>query len=177
MINFPLPVLGFAAWSGTGKTTLLTQLIPLLNDKGLQVALVKHAHHAFSIDKPGKDSYRFREAGAKQVVIASRACIASITDTSTNESEPTLQETLSAINTDPLDLILVEGFKKAAIPKIELHRQTLGKPYLYPNDKHIIALATDQTTKTPSDLTLPLLDLNQPEEIVTFISHWLTTKK
>ena len=170
MINFPLPILGFAAWSGTGKTTLLTQLIPLLNDKGLQVGLVKHTHHTFSIDHKGKDSYRLREAGASQVVIASEQCIASISDRK-SEAEPSLQEALAVINTESLDLILVEGFKEEAIPKIELYRKSLGKPYLYPEDSMIFALAEDSDMSTQQ--SIPHLDLNQPEEIAIFIQQWL----
>lgn len=175
MINYPLPILGFAAWSGTGKTTLLTQLIPLLKARGLKVVLIKHAHHSFSIDHPGKDSCRFREAGASQVVIASKKCIASIMDTSENETEPLLEDALSAISPQQLDLVLVEGFKKADIPKIELHRQALAKTYFYPSDKMIIALAEDTLDKRNEAIsrTLPHLDLNQPEQIATFIEQWL----
>lgn len=184
MIEFPLPILGFAAWSGTGKTTLLTQLIPLLTASNLRVALIKHAHHSFSIDQPGKDSYRLREAGASQVVIASSQCIASIMDMAEDQKEPVLQDALAAINTQRLDLILVEGFKQAAIPKIELHRQALGKPYLHPNDELIIALAEDvdvashqsknqQPTSSNHNTLLPHLDLNQPAQLAEFIQQWL----
>ena len=171
MVEYPIPILGFAAWSGTGKTTLLTKLIPLLNAKGLKVGLIKHAHHTFTIDQPGKDSYCLREAGAAQVIIASKNCTATIMDTIDNDIEPRLEDALRAINnTQQLDLLLIEGFKKAAIPKIELHRVALGKPYLHPDDPLIIALAEDRKS---ADTALPLLDLNQPEHIADYIQLWL----
>ncbi|MCK5896253.1 MAG: molybdopterin-guanine dinucleotide biosynthesis protein B [Cocleimonas sp.] len=181
MIDFPLPLLGFAAWSGTGKTTLLTQLIPLLKANGLRVALVKHSHHDFTIDHKGKDSTRFREAGASQIIIASKKCITTIMDTADNTIEPRLQDALAAMTPQPLDLILVEGFKKAAIAKIELHRHGLNNPYLYPHDKMIIALAEDRAPserkKTQGDASLLRLDLNQPVQIATFIQQWWRQQK
>ena len=178
--NFPLPVLGFAAWSGTGKTTLLTKLIPLLKAQGLRVVIIKHAHHNFEIDKPGKDSYRFNKAGASQVVVASNKCIASIRMIEDNEDEPRLEDALNALHTSQVDLVLVEGFKHAAIPKIELHRQSLQKPYLYPRDKLIIALA--ENTKKESGANeesrdIPRLDINKPIEIVSFIQQWLSVSE
>lgn len=177
MIDFPLPLLGFAAWSGTGKTTLLSHLIPLLKAKGLRIGLVKHAHHRFDIDYPGKDSYELRKAGATEIIIASRERIASVLETPVKQEEPSLRDALSMIHTEQLDLVLVEGFKMEAIPKIELHRKTLNKPYLYPMDDHIIALAEDSTTASSneSDLqhSIVCLDLNQPEEIAIFIEKWL----
>ena len=171
MIDYPIPILGFAAYSGTGKTTLLTKLIPLLKEKGLNIGLIKHTHHAFNIDHEGKDSYRLREAGAAQVVIASKKCTATIMDNFDNEIEPLLSDALQAINpTQALDLLLVEGFKKAAIPKIELYRQALGKPYLYPDDPMIIALAEDNENV---ETNLPRLDINQADEIARYIQQWL----
>jgi len=160
------PILGFAAYSGTGKTTLLVQLIPLLRQQGLRIALIKHAHHAFDIDQPGKDSYRLREAGATQVLVASSQRSALITE---NESpqEPRLNDLLERIDTRQIDLILVEGFRHVSFAKIELHRQQLGKPWLHTEDDSIIALASDQPAETGS--TLPQLDLNRPAEIVSFI--------
>jgi len=167
MINFPLPLLGFCAYSGTGKTTLLKKLIPLLKNNGLKIAVVKHAHHRFDIDHPGKDSYELRQAGADQMLVASRRRIAFIKETPDQRKEPVLEEALAMLSTEDLDLVLVEGFKQAAIPKIELHRPALGKPLLYPHDQQIIAIATD----TPLELNpaITQLDLNEPGEIVTFI--------
>ncbi len=160
------PVLGFAAFSGTGKTTLLTQLIPQLKRHGLKVGLIKHAHHRFDLDQPGKDSYLLRQAGASPVMVVSsrrRAIIYEYPD----QGEVRLADQLDFLVTSDLDLILVEGFKREPIPKIELHRPALGKPLLYPNDPHIIALATD----TPLSCPLPVLDLNQPQAICKFILH------
>lgn len=172
MVDFPVPLMGFAAWSGTGKTTLLSKLIPILAEKGLRTGLVKHAHHCFDMDFPGKDSYVLREAGAAEVVVASRHRIANIVETRSSEQEPSLEDALASAHADRLDLILVEGFKAAAIPKIELHRQALNKPYLYPNDTNIIAIAEDSPN---SDLArnITQLDLNQPARIAEFIESWM----
>ena len=175
MIQFSLPLLGFCAYSGTGKTTLLTKLIPLLTSKGLRVGVVKHAHHAFDIDYPEKDSYKLRHAGATQMVIASRKRLASITEFEENRPEPELAEVLSSIQANALDLVLVEGFKKEAFPKIELHRPSLGNPLFFPQDDDIIAIASDAAIPvTPR--TLPLLDLNQPDEIADFILYQFLNK-
>lgn len=172
MIDFPVPILGFAAWSGTGKTTLLSQIIPLLNSRDLRVALVKHAHHTFDIDHPGKDSHILRKAGANEVVIASRHRIASVRETPGNQKEPALKDILSMLQIDQLDLILVEGFKMEDIPKIELHRKSLNKPYLYPNDMNIIALAEDSDFKVNRP-GIENLDLAQPGEIAEFVVHFM----
>ncbi len=172
MIDFPVPILGFAAWSGTGKTTLLSQIIPLLKSRGLRVALVKHAHHSFDIDHPGKDSHILRKAGANEVVIASRHRIASVRETPDNQEEPSLIDILSIMKIDQLDLILVEGFKMEDIPKVELHRKSLKKPYLYPNDKNIIALAEDSDSKVDRP-GIKNLDLGQPGEIAEFVEHFM----
>jgi len=178
MIKSPLPLLGFAAYSGTGKTTLLCQLIPLLKAKGIRVAVLKHAHHDFDIDHPGKDSYELRESGACNVVIASRKRTAIIIEHPDNQKEPSLEDALKQVNTKACDLILVEGFKLANFPKIELHRKALNKPYLYPTDKNIIAIALDHALEpTPDEIKkshgsnhIPTqLDLNQPHQIVDFI--------
>jgi len=160
------PLLGFAAYSGTGKTTLLEQLIPLLRQQGLRIALIKHAHHAFDIDKPGKDSYRLREAGAGQVLIASSQRSALITENETPQ-EPRLDDLLSRLDTRQVDLVLVEGFRHVRFAKIELHRRELGKPWLHTEDDSIIAIASDQPVDTNSKL--PQLDLNRPGDIISFI--------
>ncbi len=172
MIDFPLPILGFAAWSGTGKTTLLSQLIPILRSRGLRIGLVKHAHHSFDIDHPGKDSHTLRKAGADTVVIASRQRIASVRETPSNQDEPGLADILSAIQTDQLDLVLVEGFKMEAIPKVELHRKSLNKPYLYPDDRNIIALAEDSVADICAH-NIECLDLGLPSQIADFVERFM----
>lgn len=165
MIDYSLPLLGFCAYSGTGKTTLLKLLLPILKHKGLRVAVIKHAHHSFDIDHPGKDSYELRKAGAEQMLIASRNRIAWVKET---HKEPLLEETLAVLQHNVLDLVLVEGFKQAVFPKIELHRSNLGKPLMYPSDSNIIAIATD--THLSDHEPMPVqLNLNQPAEIAGFI--------
>lgn len=166
MQNALIPVLGFAAFSGTGKTTLLIQLIPLLKQNGLRVALIKHSHHNFEIDKPGKDSYRLRKAGATSVMLVSRNRRAVITDLE-NADDPHLNEQLKHIDQSELDLVLVEGFKADRFPKIEIHRPALNKPLLYPDDPSIIAVASDLPLPVPENLAL--LDLNNPGLIADFI--------
>ena len=166
MLNARIPILGFAAFSGTGKTTLLEHLIPLLKQNGLRIGLIKHSHHNIQIDQPGKDSYRLREAGASPVMLVSSHRRAIITEFQTAK-EPTLDEQLLAFDQTDLDLILVEGFKMANFPKIELHRPSLGKSLLYTQDPDIIAVASDAQIKIPENLTQ--LDLNQPGNIAQFI--------
>jgi molybdopterin-guanine dinucleotide biosynthesis protein B len=161
-----IPILGFAAFSGTGKTTLLEKIIPLLKQQGLRIALIKHSHHNFQIDQPGKDSFRLRTAGASPVMLISSHRRAIITEFSTVQ-EPKLDDQLKLFDQSELDLILVEGFKAEIFPKIELHRTTMNKPLLYPNDPNIIAIATDTTLVSPNTPTQ--LDINQPSMIVTFI--------
>ena len=168
MHNAQVAVLGFAAFSGTGKTTLLEQLIPLLKKNNLRVALIKHSHHNFDIDKPGKDSYRLREAGATPVMLVSKYRRAIITEFET-VAPPRLDDQLRSLDQANLDLILVEGFKAESFPKIELHRPALNKPLLYPGDSCIIALATDSKMTVPEKLTL--LDLNNPQLIAEYILH------
>jgi len=163
------PVLGFAAFSGTGKTTLLEKLIPQLTDRGIRIGLVKHAHHAFDIDQPGKDSYRLRKAGAQQVLIASSQRQALMTENTTPQ-EPRLDELLARLDLDNIDLVLVEGFKHVAFPKIELHRKVLGKTLLHPEDADIIAVASDHLTDCGD---LPALDINDTAAIAAFIIEWL----
>ena len=173
MISYPLPLLGFCAFSGAGKTTLLTQLLPLLQAAGRHVGVVKHAHHEFDIDYPGKDSYELRKAGAEQMVVASRKRMAWIREFDDHRSDPSLQEALKALNIASLDLVLVEGFKTEHIPKIEVHRADLGKPLLFPDDPDIVAIATDVE---PDILAtdLPQLNLNLPAEVADFILNlWL----
>ena len=175
MSDFPLPLLGFAAYSGTGKTTLLTQLIPLLVDAGYHIGLVKHSHHSFEIDYPQKDSYELRKAGAEQVVIAAKDRIAWVAELQEEKEEPSLQEALQALQLDGLDLVLVEGFKEESIPKIELYRQSLGRPYLHSNDPNIIAIATDEIPVQKAE-SLTWLDINNVLQIKSFVQYWLEEK-
>ena len=161
-----IPMLGFAAFSGTGKTTLLTQIIPILKHHKLRIGLIKHSHHNFQIDQPGKDSFRLREAGATQVMLVSTHRRAIITEITPGQ-ESRLDDQLKHFDQSELDLILVEGFKAESFPKIELHRPSLNKPLLYPNDPNIIAIASDCALETPDTLTQ--LDINQPEMIAAYI--------
>ena len=168
MSIFNLPVLGFAAYSGTGKTTLLVKLIPLLKRKAIRVAMIKHAHHEFDI--PGKDSYELRKAGASQVLVASSKRRVLIKETP-DEKDPELAELVNEFEPGDADLVLVEGFRHAAFPKIELHRSQLNKEFIFPTDPNVIAVAVDEPVDTGG---LPMLDINNPESLVTFIQAWLT---
>lgn len=171
MNNLPVPILGFAAFSGTGKTTLLEALIPLLKQKGIRVGMLKHAHHDFDIDTPGKDSYRLRKSGANQMLIASRQRFAFITETP--EQEMPFEELLKQFDTDNLDLILVEGCKDLVFPKIELHRTELNKPWLYPDDSSFIAIAADEQP----DTSLPYFDINDLESIAEFVKGFVFSEQ
>ncbi len=168
MIDFSLPLIGFSAYSGTGKTTLLKRLLPVLRQQGLRIAVIKHAHHQFDIDHPGKDSHELRKAGAIETLVASRRRMALVTEFDSDHPEPTLEELLTALDPERLDLVLVEGFKAASIAKIELHRPALGKPLLCLHDPMIIAVATDEAIVAPP-AGLPILNLNDPLEITRFI--------
>ncbi len=162
----PLPLLGFAAFSGTGKTTLLVQLLALFQKQGVRIGVIKHAHHTFDIDHPGKDSYRLRKAGAQQTLIASKNRWALIHENN-RPDEPQLGELIARLNPGTLDLILVEGFKDESYPKIELHRPSLGQRLLFPTDDSIMAVATDESAAI--NTRLPILDLNDPPAIAQFI--------
>ena len=170
-INFHTPVIGLAAFSGSGKTTLLEKLIPTLKRKSIRVAVIKHAHHSFDIDHPNKDSYKIRKAGAQQILISSRKRWALVHEHENEKSELTLEEALQNISTETIDLIIVEGFKAAPIPKIEVHRPSIGKPLIAAEDQHVIAIATDKPEAV--DSALPLLDLNQTEMIADYIEQFL----
>jgi molybdopterin-guanine dinucleotide biosynthesis protein B len=164
-------MLGFAAFSGTGKTTLLTRLLPLLRAQGLRVGMLKHAHHGFDIDRPGKDSYELRRAGATQMLVASARRWVLMVEEGEGLEEPDLQQLVERLDQDALDLILVEGFKHEAFPKIELHRPSMGQPLMCLEDPNIIALATDaQPVQKP---TVPMLGLNRVDEIGSFVLEWL----
>lgn len=158
----PLRVFGFAGWSGSGKTTLIEQLIPRFIARGLSVSLVKHAHHEFDLDQPGKDSFRHREAGCREVLVTSAVRWA-LQHELRGDQELTLAQALQRLS--PCDLALVEGFKGAAIPKLEVYRESVGKPLLHPRDPEIVAVATDG----PLETALPVLPLGEPDAIATFI--------
>ena len=172
MIHCPIPVIGFCAFSGTGKTTLLTQLIPILKSKGIRLGVIKHAHHNFEIDHPNKDSFKLRHAGTEQMLIVSDNCIAKIKEVKHKKNEINLQDMLEEMDYESLDLILIEGFKHYNFPKIELHRPTIKTPLMFPNDKSIIAIATDKKL-VMQPKHLPVLDLNNIYEILEFIENYL----
>lgn len=169
--NFPKVILGFSAYSGTGKTTLIEKLIPLLIADGINIGLIKHSHHYIEMDKPGKDSYRLRKAGASQVVLASPYRTI-IFKEKLQQTEPNLMEQLNCLDLNNLDLVLVEGFRDEKFAKIELHRPSLGKPLLYPNDPSIIAIAADEQLST----SLPTLNINDIEQIKVFVLQYLSFK-
>jgi molybdopterin-guanine dinucleotide biosynthesis adapter protein len=160
-----MKVIGLAGWSGAGKTTLLTRAIPHLAQLGLRVSVIKHAHHAFDVDVPGKDSWRHREAGAAEVLVSSSQRFALMHELR-GASEPRLPELLAKMS--PVDLVVVEGFKREPLRKIEIHRAANGKPPLFPGDPDIVGVATD----TPVETTLPTAHL---DDIPAVVSMMLTS--
>lgn len=156
-------IIGLAGWSGSGKTTLLTKLIPCLTGRGKRVSTLKHAHHAFDIDRPGKDSFQHRSAGATEVLVVSGNRWALMHELR-GAPEPPLPEMLTKLA--PVDLVLVEGFKRESFPKLEVHRAENGKPLLYPDDRWIVAVAAD--TPLP-DATIPVVDLNDIDAIADLL--------
>jgi len=165
----PIPIIGFAAFSGTGKTTLLKQIINGLSQT-MNIGLIKQSHHDIDIDTPGKDSYELRKAGASQTLLTSPYRSVLITEHK-SQQEPELGNIISQLDINTLDLILVEGFKQTSFTKIEVFRKELDKPLLYPEDKNIIAIATNDTKASHS---IPKLDLNNPEQIMDYIrQHFL----
>lgn len=165
------PALAFVGFSGSGKTTLLEKLIQKLSTQGKRVALIKHAHHEFDIDIPGKDSYRLRHAGASRILVASRKRRALITETPDMTNDPDLTSCLNEIDDAQLDLILVEGFKHANIIKLEINRSETRQPLLYPDDDNIIALISDYQHKPSRNIKV--LDLNSPNDIIDFILQYI----
>ena len=161
-----MKVFGFAGYSDNGKTTLIENLLPLLVTRGLKISVIKHAHHAFDIDRPGKDSYRHRQAGASEVLVSSNVRWALMHELR-GESEPVLASLLQALT--PCDLVLVDGFKGEPIPKIEVHRAAAGTPLLFPNDPNIVALAADTTIET----ALPSYHLDDHAAITGFLLRYL----
>ena len=157
-----MKVFGIAGWSGSGKTTLIEKLIPRFVKRGLRVSLIKHAHHTFDVDQPGKDSYRHRHAGASEVMVtSSRRWV--LMHELRGAQEPSFEDQLQRLS--PCDLVIVEGFKHAPIPKLEVWREAPGEGLLHPQDPHIVAVASDARI----DTKLPLLDLNDDAAIADFI--------
>ncbi|WP_298827806.1 molybdopterin-guanine dinucleotide biosynthesis protein B [uncultured Piscinibacter sp.] len=161
-----MKVVGFSGFSGSGKTTLVEQVIARLRLAGQRVSVVKHAHHHFDIDHPGKDSHRHREAGAFEVVIASDRRLAKIREFEMR-GNPTVHQLLAELY--EVDWVLVEGFKQADVPKIEIWRAETAKPVQYPHDPFIVAVATDSPQQLPHPTGLPLLDLNDPDAVTEFL--------
>jgi len=159
-------IFGLAGWSGSGKTTLLAGLIPALVARGLSVSTIKHAHHEFDIDQPGKDSWRHRQAGAHEVMVASSRRWALMLELR-DAPEPSLDELVARMT--PVDLLMVEGWKRHPHPKIEVYRAALGKPLLYPEDPWVVAIASDERLSAP----IPLLPLGDPVAVAAFISGHL----
>jgi molybdopterin-guanine dinucleotide biosynthesis protein MobB len=161
-----LRILGIVGWSGSGKTTLLTQVIPRLRARGLTLSTVKHAHHGFDMDRPGKDTYRHREAGAREVLVATGKRWALLHEV--DGAEPALPELLARMV--PVDLVLVEGFKTHEFPKLEVHRPALGKPPIWPDWPDVVAVASDAAL---SDCPRPVLALDDAVAIAAWIVGFL----
>jgi molybdopterin-guanine dinucleotide biosynthesis protein B len=157
-----MKIFGFAGYSGSGKTTLIEKLIPLFTARGFSVSLIKHAHHTFDVDQPGKDSYRHRHAGCNEVLVTSSRRWALMHELR-GAAEPPLAEHVKRIA--PCDLLLVEGFKRERISKLEVHRAEVGEPLLHPHDKDIVAIASDRKL----DAALPQFDLNDHKGIAEFV--------
>ena len=157
-----MKVFGIAGFSGSGKTTLIEKLIPAIRARGLRVSVIKHAHHGFDLDRPGKDSWRHREAGASEVLMLSGQRWVLMHELR-GAAEPTLAAQLAILS--PCDLVLIEGFKAAPVPKVEVFRPDNGKPPLWPENPHVVAVATDAAI----DTALPMLDVNDSAAIADFI--------
>jgi molybdopterin-guanine dinucleotide biosynthesis adapter protein len=160
-------IFGFAGWSGSGKTTLIERVVPRLVGRGLRVALVKHAHHNFDVDVPGKDSFRHRQAGCQEVLVSSANRWALMHELR-GAPELTLEDALARLS--PCDLVLIEGYKRAPLPKLEVYRAAVGKPLLHPGDPHIVAIATD-IAEAAAGRPLPVFALDAYDVLATFVEE------
>jgi molybdopterin-guanine dinucleotide biosynthesis protein B len=167
--KYPRNILGVVGWSGSGKTTLVEFLVARLFARGVRVNVVKHSHHDIVLEPAHKDSARFRTAGAAQVMIASPYRVAIMRELR-GAPEPSLAEQLACL--DAADLTLVEGYKWEPMPKLEVHRPSLGQPALYPDDPHIVAVASDVARPSGVAPGVAWLDLNAPDEVLS----WLTAR-
>ena len=161
--GFTMKIFGIAGWSGSGKTSLMVRLLPELIGMGLRVSTMKHAHHAFDVDQPGKDSYNHREAGASEVMITSANRWALMHE-NRGDAEPSIDELVRHMT--PVDLLLIEGFKRSPHPKLEVFRRATGKPLLALEDGHVVAVASDEPVP---EVDIPVLDLNRPDAIARFV--------
>ena len=161
-----MKIIGIAGFSGSGKTTLIEKVIPLLVAEGLRVSLVKHAHHEFDVDQPGKDSYRHRHAGATEVLVSSSARWALMHELR-GAAEPSLEDQLKHLS--PCDVVIIEGYKSAQVPKIEVHRRASTAPLLHPEDPHVVAVVTDEEL----DTRLPQIELDDAHAVARFIVKFL----
>lgn len=162
-----MKVVGFAGFSGSGKTTLVEQLIPALRLRGARVSVIKHAHHSFDIDRPGKDTWRHREAGAVEVVAASPKRLVIMREY-TEEAEHDVHQLIARLSAG-VDWVLVEGFKRSSLPKIEVWRQDSGQPVIYPGHDRVVAIATNSPLALPVPTPLPLLDLDVADDVAAWL--------
>jgi len=160
-----MKIFGIAGYSGSGKTTLVEKLVPLFVANGIKISIIKHAHHNFDIDLPGKDSYRHRQAGASEILISSSRRWALMHELR-GEAELSLAQLVKRVSF--CDLLLIEGFKGESIPKLEVYRKVLGEPLLFPEDKNVVAIATD----TSIESSIPVLPLNHPAVVAKFIFEY-----
>jgi molybdopterin-guanine dinucleotide biosynthesis protein B len=163
-----MKVLAISGYSGSGKTTLIEKVVPLLVKAGLRVSLIKHAHHHFEVDQPGKDSWRHRQAGCAEVLVSSSQRWALMRELR-GEPEPRLEELLARFS--PCDLVIVEGWKHDPVPRIEVHRAGAGRPLLFPHDPHVLAVATDE----PLETALPQYGLDDAAGVARFILDFVKT--
>ena len=162
-----MKVAGFAGFSGAGKTTLIEQVIALFKARGLRVSVLKHAHHRFDIDRPGKDSYRHRKAGAFEVLIASRHRLALMREFE-RDTELTVHQLIAELHAD-VDWLLIEGFRGSDLHEIEVWRAETGHPALYPDDEFVVAIATDDASRLPEPTRRVVLDLNRPSAVADWL--------
>lgn len=175
MINKPIPLLGIVAYSGTGKTTLLKQVIPWLRQRGIRTGLIKHTHHDIDIDTPGKDSFELRKAGADQTMVASNSRWALMTETPGHD-DFSLEYLATRFDSNNLDMILVEGFKHEDIDKIVLHRKEMGKSLESLIDIHVVAVATNDLF-APVRQVINILNINEVDKVGEFVVQWLESQQ